>query len=255
MDNVQIFDVLIKKIEFKMKEIINEEGNKILNDVKEVIFNKVKETIERVTEKLQKSAMDALLDIKAIYYPNTLLRKLSSNKIEVKYEKVCHKKIKDETNPTPWHKCTRCEKTFSRKVYLDTHVKTVHQKIKDLYCHICDFATGDRSGLDKHIVRKHPDYTRYSCNICEFSAYRLVNLKKHYYNVHSMNVSRHQRIFDEMNPLEVNASFLKKNDSMPLKNRIHLCFQCGCAFTDLAELNNHMSDSHQEMVLRDLSRS
>jgi len=253
MDNVQIFDAVVRKIEVKLGKIINIESTTLLKDAKKA-FDMLKKTIGATTEKLLKSVMDILIDVKAILHQNTLASKLPKDKLDIKCKNDSHKKIvKDKMCHTLRHECTICEKTFPRKLELDMHIKTVHLKIKDLNCHICSFVTGDRSALDKHIVSKHPDYTRYSCNICGFSVYRIVHLKNHYYSVHNVNLGRDQRILDKMNPFERNASSLKKNDCIPLNNETHLCFQCGNVYTDLAELNNHMNENHQEAVQNNLS--
>ena len=58
------------------------------------------------------------------------------------------------------HKCeysTFCNKIFSTKSNLRTHIKLVHEGVKNYICDICEKAFGLASDLRKHVERSHKD--------------------------------------------------------------------------------------------------
>merc|ERR1711923_169895 len=53
------------------------------------------------------------------------------------------------------YKCEKCDKQFTSKYRLKTHVKTVHLKIKDYTCGSCDKQFTDSSKLKFHVKTVH----------------------------------------------------------------------------------------------------
>ena len=60
----------------------------------------------------------------------------------------------------------------------------VHDKIYDLKCNKCDYATNDARHLEGHIKGVHLKVFDYKCKQCEYQTVRQRYLKKHERNVH-----------------------------------------------------------------------
>ena len=52
-------------------------------------------------------------------------------------------------------KCRICDKKFGRSDFLKTHVKTVHDGIKDHQCKICNKKFGQLSAMRRHVKEVH----------------------------------------------------------------------------------------------------
>ena len=50
-----------------------------------------------------------------------------------------------------------CNKTFTQKVHLATHIKSIHEGIKHKCSH-CDKSYTQKCHLKRHLRRKHPDH-------------------------------------------------------------------------------------------------
>ena len=79
--------------------------------------------------------------------------------------------------------CKNCEKSFSSKQYLDIHLKTVHDKIKDsIKCDLCEKTFGHQYFLKIHVKESHEN--GYTCESCHKIFVKKVNLKTHVKTVH-----------------------------------------------------------------------
>ena len=65
------------------------------------------------------------------------------------------------------------------------HNRSVHQKIKNVACHLCDFRTSNNSTLRWHVRAVHKKIRNFACELCEFRAARPQTLKKHVKEVHA----------------------------------------------------------------------
>ena len=61
-----------------------------------------------------------------------------------------HMTAKHEGGLKKLFKCEFCETSFGQKIYLDTHVKKVHEKQKNFKCEFCDKLFVFKSSLQKH---------------------------------------------------------------------------------------------------------
>jgi len=52
------------------------------------------------------------------------------------FRRMCGRKEEVEK-----HQCDRCEKSFTFKAGLTRHIKTIHEKIKDYQCSLCNYQT------------------------------------------------------------------------------------------------------------------
>jgi len=171
-----------------MKKIIKEKSKILLLEAEVAVCNTLRETVDSFTDKLQKSVIDSLHDIKTILDQKPLPNK---NFYGERGGNLGHLKNKqDETKHISTYECLKCSKTFSYIQSLRKHEKRVHLEIKHLKCHSCDYATDDKERLNLHIENHHPEHARYNCSICEFSVCKKIDLKKHYQNVHNIKDCR-----------------------------------------------------------------
>ncbi len=68
----------------------------------------------------------------------------TSNYVLERHVKSVHDKIKDV-------KCPQCDYVTSYPTHLKEHERSVHLKIKDQACHLCEFRTSIKGSLDRHI--------------------------------------------------------------------------------------------------------
>ena len=88
-----------------------------------------------------------------------------------------HTKLEDLYSVGGNYKCPQCEKYFSYKSALLSHVKGQHQGIK-YACTQCQYKATQQSNLKKHILSVH-EGVKYDCNQCDFKAARQDSLTVH----------------------------------------------------------------------------
>ena len=77
------------------------------------------------------------------------------------------------------HKCDQCDKDFSRKGDLNTHVKAVHDKIKDVECPECESKFSRKGDLKQHIKAVHDKIKDVECDKCEYKCSKKSVLNQH----------------------------------------------------------------------------
>lgn len=63
-------------------------------------------------------------------------------------------------------RCVQCSATFSKRVLLHRHLKSVHSETKDVMCDVCGMAFKIRTNMMKHRKVVHGEKT-ISCDLCE----------------------------------------------------------------------------------------
>ena len=97
----------------------------------------------------------------SLYDRNKVTRKRALMKQEMKpeAEKAANssKEVKPMTKPriVTGNVCQICEKSFSSKGNMKTHVKTVHDMIRDWQCDKCPYAASNKGNLKIHKRRMH----------------------------------------------------------------------------------------------------
>ena len=84
--------------------------------------------------------------------------------------------------------CDTCDKAFTQKNNLLTHLARIHENIS-FRCNICDeyFASKSKASYHKenvHMGTKNSSKVRYSCEICSKSFVRKSTLETHLAGVH-----------------------------------------------------------------------
>ena len=80
--------------------------------------------------------------------------------------------------------CDKCDYKCKFKSVLQTHIKHVHDKIKDFECDKCDYKCSTNGDLNVHIKMVHDKILDFECPECEYKCSKNSNLLKHIKIVH-----------------------------------------------------------------------
>ena len=64
------------------------------------------------------------------------------------------------------------------------HIKSVHEKVKNYKCDICDKAFSRYGALKIHVNSVHEELKNHKCDLCDKAYSQLCQLKLHIKNVH-----------------------------------------------------------------------
>lgn len=77
------------------------------------------------------------------------------------------------------HKCDQCDYACSASSSLKTHIKRVHDDVRDFECGQCDYACSTNSDLKQHVKRIHDKIKDEQCPHCDAKFSDSGNLKRH----------------------------------------------------------------------------
>ncbi len=112
--------------------------------------------------------------------PNLRKRIVKDNKYYKKYKSI---KVGE------MYKCQDCDLTFKTAMGSIYHRRSVHEEVK-FDCLQCDKQFSQKSNLKTHIQSKHENLRRYECYLCEFSSKQNKTLKAHFKRLHKMRVEK-----------------------------------------------------------------
>ncbi|GBM78399.1 Zinc finger protein 112 [Araneus ventricosus] len=129
--------------------------------------------------------------------------------------------------------CHICDKTFTRKLYLQAHYLT-HLGIKPYRCHICNKSFAKKCALTIHSLI-HSRIRKYSCNDCEKSFLRRTDLQKH------ILIHREQKpyICKVCQKGFSHQNNLRRHEFIHSNKKLHVCCICDKGFSDQISLLSH----------------
>ena len=97
--------------------------------------------------------------------------------------KAVHDKIKDFECPFVFEN-KQCDYKCSTNGDLKIHIKRIHDKIKDVECDKCDFKSSTNGDLQIHIKQVHDKIFDFKCDKCDFKSSKNGDLQIHIKRIH-----------------------------------------------------------------------
>ena len=139
-------------------------------------------------------------------------------------------------------KCNHCEKSYTSKGHLNTHVKTVHDGVKNHVCNHCEISFSIAGNLKAHIKAVHDGIKDHHCDFCGKSFSRPQHLKRHIKAVHEVvndHVCNHcDKSFSQEGNLKRHIKAVHEG----VKD--HVCGHCGKGFAEAGKLKRHVETTH-----------
>lgn len=143
-------------------------------------------------------------------------------------------------------KCDKCEKTFTMRRYLLTHIREKHPPInhgvandalKNLplpeLCTICNKSFINRNYFRQH-MKKHTTAKSYKCHICGWEFHERGNLNRHI-NAHTGEKPYYCKICNK----SFATRYGKDHERIHTGERKHQCTECGFRFISASALRRH----------------
>lgn len=100
------------------------------------------------------------------------------NKCLKRHIKTVHEKIKNI-------KCDKCDYICSSNCNLKQHIKYIHDKIKNFKCDKCDYTCSANGALKRHIKAIHSKIKDFKCDKCDYTSSDQRTLQQHIKFVHN----------------------------------------------------------------------
>ena len=151
--------------------------------------------------------------------------------------------------------CKLCDKTYTKKRYLQSHIEGIHQTSSDLHCSECNVSFSKYSNLERHVKSVHLGKT-FDCDQCSKKFKTKFALNSHTKRIHQQFVEKHP-IVDEMhqkaseqvcNMSLSNDDNLESNVKSVRLGKPFDCDKCSKKFTTKFALNSHTKRIHQQFV-------
>ncbi|CAH0403589.1 unnamed protein product [Chilo suppressalis] len=266
VDNDEFHETLIKgEDEFQIKALLKEE---VESD--DVDLKYLKETLKKkkVKKRIKKSTeVDKKDTKKAVEIPKT-------KHVFITMEQCMEERAKmmqDTRYLNCLYKCEKCIKGFNYKPSYEEHMQKHSEKMGD---YVCDICTQRRPTEEK--LQSHRQYhqRRYKCIECDLVRVSKITIKEHYTATHCFGYFQYNcphcpKVFTRQVSLRkhicychtrksrvscpycpktyANKESLKvhimgcheKDESAGVKNKPHVCLECGMRFSTPSSLKNH----------------
>ena len=140
------------------------------------------------------------------------------------------------------HKCQQCDKDYSRKMDLNIHIKTIHEKIKPerIPCTLCTHI-GAKNNMKRHMASVHQG-VRHKCDTCDKEFTQKKTLEYHVENVHQG--VKHK--CDICNSQYTHKATLREHKKLHLKKDLPTlnCDSCSYKTVSKAYLRSHRRYQH-----------
>ena len=133
--------------------------------------------------------------------------------------------------------CIECEKVFTKKENLRTHIKSVHTKTE---CPECFQIFETRGKRDHHVKRVHKQLF-FQCSQCNFKSGEKSNLKQHVVSVHDKS---HYVVCTICNAKVAKRTLPKHIESVHENVKSFECDKCGHKTNQKSSLDLHIKVKH-----------
>ena len=157
-------------------------------------------------------------------------------------------------------RCDLCCMIFSSKGVLQTHVKTVHEKLKPFKCDKCPRVFAQNINLSTHVKNKHTGYLEmqindqyFECNQCTTQIFKTkTGLKRHMMKSHEEECILDgsdlevcgvcQLVFSTKGNLKTHIKNIHES-----KRRPFACRHCKAKFNQKGNLESHIEVRHEKI--------
>jgi len=148
--------------------------------------------------------------------------------------------------------CEICEKVFSTKSNLKTHISTIHDKQKKYECEHCNKEFGQKGNLNYHISSVHLKQKKYECEHCNKAFINKGDLKHHIRTVH---LKQKKYECEHCNKAFGHRGNLNNHiGNVHLKQKIYECEYCNKGFGRKGDLKKHIKSIHTNPKPRNMTR-
>jgi len=139
--------------------------------------------------------------------------------------------------------CEQCPYSAKHFSSIKSHVKEVHDKIRDHVCNVCGYATTRKRSLLRHFDAVHKKgEKRFKCEHCPYSSAEKAKVKYHKASVH--NIGEKFRC-EKCNYASARKDELKRHAEEKHEGiKRHVCAHCGYATTRHKLLEKHRKSVH-----------
>eukprot|EP00190_Bangiopsis_sp_CCMP1999_P001065 CAMPEP_0198732666 /NCGR_PEP_ID=MMETSP1475-20131203/37809_1 /TAXON_ID= ORGANISM="Unidentified sp., Strain CCMP1999" /NCGR_SAMPLE_ID=MMETSP1475 /ASSEMBLY_ACC=CAM_ASM_001111 /LENGTH=225 /DNA_ID=CAMNT_0044495809 /DNA_START=298 /DNA_END=975 /DNA_ORIENTATION=- len=107
------------------------------------------------------------------------------------------------------HKCAHCDAHFGTKSNLNTHTKSVHEGKRPFPCEVCNVAFKTRGNLETHVLTVHEQKRPFKCDFCQATFGTKSVMNRHVRIVHERDEGHKcdvcQEVFDSAEALSAHA--------------------------------------------------
>ena len=137
------------------------------------------------------------------------------------------------------YNCDKCDKSFSWKHHLNRHIKSVHNNVRH-NCEKCDKSFSSKTYLKAHIQAEHEN-VRYNCDKCDKSYSWKSELNDHMKNIHD-NIRYKCDVCEKSFPRKQNLMLHIKSVHKKVR---HNCDKCEKSFSKKSTLKEHIQNIHE----------
>ena len=151
--------------------------------------------------------------------------------------KAVHDKIRN-------HVCEKCDYASSQKSDLRIHMITVHKMgEKKFKCEKCPYTSAHKGNFDHHINGVHKKIRNHVCEECDYAASQKKDLRTHMINVHTMGEKKFKcDLCPYTTALKYHFNTHIKGVHKKIRN--YVCEDCDYAAKDKSSLNKHIKTVH-----------
>ena len=135
--------------------------------------------------------------------------------------------------------CSHCNKGFKTTKHLKSHIKSVHLKVKDIECQLCDAKFTILNYLYQHMTNFHGE--KIKCDLCD-QLYPRGRLKPHikevHQNIRTFKCNECEFTFKQKSHLRTHIKEIHK------KLKDFACSFCESKFARKSDLKKHVKRKH-----------
>ena len=153
--------------------------NEFLNVAKNLEIKEISKDVDFDDENLNSDNRDLVEDEKAEEPTNNELEHNTKTNtgLSDNMQLISNSKFKCEKNEEGMFVCDQCERQFSDRSNLRTHIKSIHEGVK-YPCDQCHYQATKRTNLENHVKSKH-EGMKFACDQCDFQSRWPNNLRRH----------------------------------------------------------------------------